>query len=70
MAIDLQEIRNNLYKISMGVNRMLSIVDIVMVGNHNIEGVDITCPEDKKEELINKYRELKTEIQQIWVRLP
>ena len=70
MAIDLQETRNNLYKISMGVSRMLSLVDVVITGNRNVEGVEINCPDDKKDELIGKYRDLKTEIQQIWVRLP
>ena len=70
MAIDLQETRNNLYKISMGVSRMLSLVDVVITGNRNIEGVEINFPDDKKKELISKYQELKTEIQQIWIRLP
>ena len=55
MAIDLSELRNNLYVINQISQRMLSLTDAALTAKFVIDTVEIPFTAEKRQEIVDRY---------------
>ncbi len=70
MAIDLNELRNNVYSIGQMNSTILSLVDVALTGKFLVDSIEVPITPDKMTEITNRYLELRTQLKALVNSLP